>query len=349
MFFTLIIPAYNCQETIDRLLISIINQHYDDLKVIVIDDSDKDRLCQNYINKYKDKLNIEYHIRRNDLYTCHCPGNTRHDGLRYAFQEDTEYIFFADCDDEFFPNSFKNIHNVLIKTNYPDVLITPFQQYSEEMNKIINSSQKFGGWLHGKFYKKSFLLKNNIQFEVDLQSHEDVFFNSLIGIYSICSQKTNFLTCNKIIYKWYERNNSTSHLMEPIFSIKKTFYLERHFKDWIKAVFSPIQKGYILFPQQYQIFIESIIKGLILGYFYIQLFIYYNHDEKLCQKNYQLYKKKLIKIINNFNLSKQKIILLAYKDPQYYTFTETEVKNSIGFFIEEQSFKDFINSINIYE
>ena len=105
MFFTLIIPAYNCQETIDRLLISVVNQHYDDLKVIVVDDSDKDRLCQNYINKYKDKLNIEYYIRRDDLYTCHCPGNTRHDGLRRAFQEDTEYIFFADCDDEFFPDS----------------------------------------------------------------------------------------------------------------------------------------------------------------------------------------------------------------------------------------------------
>ena len=92
MFFTLIIPAYNCEETIDRAMISLVNQNFNDLKIIVIDDSDEDRLCQSYINKYKDKLNIDYFIRRSDLYSCHCPGNTRHDGLLRALQEDTQYI-----------------------------------------------------------------------------------------------------------------------------------------------------------------------------------------------------------------------------------------------------------------
>ena len=39
MFFTIIIPAYKCLNTIDRLLNSIKQQDTNDLKVLIIDDS----------------------------------------------------------------------------------------------------------------------------------------------------------------------------------------------------------------------------------------------------------------------------------------------------------------------
>ena len=60
MFFTLIIPAYNCEKTINRLLDSVVEQHESDLKVIVIDDSDHDGLYKNYIKNYNQKLNKQY-------------------------------------------------------------------------------------------------------------------------------------------------------------------------------------------------------------------------------------------------------------------------------------------------
>ena len=347
MFFTLIIPAYNCQKTIDRLLISVVNQHYDDLKVIVIDDSDENRRCQNYIDEYKHKLNIEYYIRRDDLYTCHCPGNTRHDGLRRALEEDTEYILFADCDDEFFPDSFKDVQEFLIKNDYPNAIATPFWSYNEETDQQINYEFTNVSWLHGKFYKKSFLLKNNIQFEVDLYSHEDTFFNCLIGAYFIGYQK-DFLPYDKIIYKWYIRKESTSHSEKQ--NTDESLYFEKYFKDWIKASIVPFEIGYDKFyPENRQIYIRKIIYNLVLGYFYIQAFIYYNTNLSLLRQNYRLYKDTLMRVINKFHLFKEDIIAVAYENSQLYAINRNEGSKPLGPFIEEQSFKDFINSINIYE
>jgi hypothetical protein len=65
-------------------------------------------------------------------------------------------------------------------------------------------------WLHGNFYKKSFLEKYNIQFQIDLISHEDVYFNSLVGCYLIAEQ-TDVIIVEDPIYKWYYRDASESH------------------------------------------------------------------------------------------------------------------------------------------
>ena len=41
--------------------------------------------------------------------------------------------------------------------------------------------------------------------------------------------------------------------------------------------------------------------------------------------------------------------MVAYQQYQVYEKNRTEASKVLGPFIEEQSFKDFINSINIYE
>lgn len=56
-----------------------------------------------------------------------------------------------------------------------------------------------------------------------------------------------------------------------------------------------------------------------------------------------------MRIINKFHLFKEDIIAVAYENPQLYAINRNEGSKPLGQFIEEQSFKDFINSINIYE
>lgn len=347
MFFTLIIPAYNCQTTINRLLDSIVNQNYNDLKVLVIDDSSSERLCQDYINTYKDKLNIEYYIRRADLYNCHCPGNTRHDGLRRALEEDTKYILFADCDDEFVPDSFSDIEAFLKENNYPETIQTPFYAYNEKTNQPMYLEQHNVSWLHGKFYKKDFLIENNIQFQIDLASHEDIFFNQLVKGYLI-KKGSDIVSLNKIIYKWYSRDESESHHHEIATGEN---FLELHYLDWIKSVMDPIYIICKQYPKDLHKYTHQIIVDLMLGYLYFQGFIYNDHgkNNKLCKKNYKIYKDTLIQAMDFFNLTKKEIIVVGYQQAQIYTICRTECIKSVGNFVEEQSFKDFINDINIYE
>ena len=346
MFFTLVIPAYNCQETIDRLLTSVVQQHYDDLKVIVIDDSKKEELCQDKINNYKDKLHIDYYIRNEKPYNYHCPGNTRHDGLAHALQENTEYIFFADCDDEFIPDSLQDIHDFLKNNNYPDAIKTSFYTLEGQTGKQLYIQSEGIGWLHGKFYKKEFLLKNDIQFQIDLISHEDIYFNNLVKSYLTHFRK-DFVQCDKIFYKWYWRDTSESHDLTHKTGIN---FLEVHYLDWIKAATIPLYQLSNKFPQDIVYYRDQAVASLLLGYLYFQGFIYNNKtDNRLIKQNYRIFKNTLITIMNFFRISKREVIALGYNLTEVYTVSRMESQKSTGPFVEEQSFKDFIQSINIYE
>ena len=48
---TVVVPAYNTEKYIDKCLLSLLNQSYREIEVIVIDDGSKDRtneICKKY-------------------------------------------------------------------------------------------------------------------------------------------------------------------------------------------------------------------------------------------------------------------------------------------------------------
>jgi hypothetical protein len=65
----------------------------------------------------------------------HSPGNTRHDGLRRIFEDEndnTQYIFFADNDDEFMPDCLPQIKQIIKENNFPNFLYSDIGEYVEE-------------------------------------------------------------------------------------------------------------------------------------------------------------------------------------------------------------------------
>lgn len=345
MFFTLIIPAYNCETTINRLLDSVTEQHESDLKVIVIDDSDHEGLYEEFIKDYEEELNIEYYPRRNDLYKTHCPGNTRHDGLRRALEENTEYIFFIDCDDELIPDKLPMIKQAIKKANYPNELFTPFYEWNEntgEQQKLHTDR----AWLHGNFYKKSFLQKYDIQFQIDLISHEDVYFNSLVGC-CLIEEDTDIIIVEDVIYKWYYRDSSESHHDVALNGAEDQF-IETHFMDYLEAAINPNIVAKDKFPNHLMNYCQNAISGLVAGYFYFQgsLFL---QNYKMCEINYKLFKQMLLKVIKEFNIVPEGIVRLAYQNNDTFNYMREECKKSIGNYVEDKSFKDFIYSIDLYK
>lgn len=344
MFFTLIIPAYNCEKTINRLLDSIVEQHEPDLKVLVIDDSDHEGLYENFIKDYEKELNIEYYPRRSEPYKFHCPGNTRHDGLVRALEENTEYILFTDHDDELIPDKLPAIKKILKETKYPNELFTPFYEWDEatgEQRKLHMDR----AWLHGNFYKKAFLQKYNIQFQVDLISHEDVYFNSLVGCYLI-AEKTDAIIVEDPIYKWYYRDASESHHDVALDGAEDQF-IETHFLDYLEAAINPSILAKEQYPEAVMNYCQNAISGLVAGYFYFQgsLFI---GNYKMCKINYPLFEKMLIKVMKEFGVAKEGVVALAYQNNETFNYMREECKKSIGNYVETQSFKDFIYGFDLY-
>lgn len=176
-----IIPMYNCLETIEKTLMSIYIQDIrDKIKVILVDDCSS---CDysSILEKYNSLLNISYFKLENNS----GPGVARQYGIDHS---NSPYIIFIDSDDLFYTaNSISTLYN-RIENDYDYVYSLVYDEYSKEFISNI-------GDLHGKIYRRSFIDSNNIHFN-DSKFHEDNLFNSLVLINNprkSSSQNTTYL------------------------------------------------------------------------------------------------------------------------------------------------------------
>ena len=190
MKYSVIIPVYNVEKYINRCLKSILSQRYDDLEIIVIDNGSTDSsgsICDTYASEYS---NISvYHIEN------HGVGAARNFGLSKARGE---FIYFVDSDDYLVGNLFAEFEDKL--TPDFDLLVfsyyNSFEQEMTEKNRtkkilpyngsydkydfskifkdLFLSDMLYTVW--NKFYRREFLIENNISFE-KYELGEDVRFN----------------------------------------------------------------------------------------------------------------------------------------------------------------------------
>lgn len=93
---SVIIAIYNTEKYLSQCLKSIINQTYDQLEIILVDDGSTDHsaeICKNYAKK---DSRIKYIYQKNSGVSC-----ARNNGLSKATGD---YIYFADSDDFLEPN-----------------------------------------------------------------------------------------------------------------------------------------------------------------------------------------------------------------------------------------------------
>lgn len=96
MLFSIIIPVYNAEKTLERCIQSVLEQDFNDFEIILIDDGSTDNsgiICEKYAMRYsnifvKHKKNMGLSAARND-------------GIKYAAGK---YVIFLDSDDYWLPN-----------------------------------------------------------------------------------------------------------------------------------------------------------------------------------------------------------------------------------------------------
>lgn len=120
-FFKIIVPNYNNMPYIKKCLDSILEQTFQDFKIIVVDDIStdlSDKFCQMYARLYSDK--IIFHQLEKKGYA----GAARNFGINYQIL--SEYMIFIDSDDWFY-NKFvlENLYNAIVKNNFPKLLRCP--------------------------------------------------------------------------------------------------------------------------------------------------------------------------------------------------------------------------------
>lgn len=215
---SVIIPIYNTAKYLEETLNSILNQTIiDDIEVLMIDDGSIDdsryiieRYALDYDNFYA------YHKENEGQ------GIARNYGLDLA---NGEYIHFLDSDDYLVPEAYEKLYDLAISNDYDFVVgnVLRFNWYSCWEDQLFKNS--FGSltgntefnsinehpalvWdtsASNKFYKKSFLDKNNIRFIKKKIFYEDLLFS--INAYI---KSDSFFYFDEFFYYWRSRQDSSS-------------------------------------------------------------------------------------------------------------------------------------------
>lgn len=194
---SIIIPVYNVEKYLKACIESAINQDYENLEVILINDGSTDnskKICEEYASKntrikFINQENLGVSVARNK-------GIDASSG---------KWIMFVDGDDYMEKSMVSVLVNQIRECNADIVITPPILEYdSRKINGVIfekdeifegenkdklllniicrqygnnNSSDIGAGGPWGKIYKKDFIKNNELEFKIGLKRMQDVIFN----------------------------------------------------------------------------------------------------------------------------------------------------------------------------
>ena len=170
---------------------------FDCIRAIVVNDGDcvlSDDVFEGY--PYK----IEYLKKEHGGVSA-----ARNYGLDHS---DADYVMFCDIDDGFLNNYGLHLVFSAMQEGY-DYIYSNFveETYTDNNTQTIIRHDNDFTFMHGKVYKRSFLVDNDIRFDPAMTLHEDGYFNTVA---LVVAQKTGKLKCIETpFYLWRWNDNST--------------------------------------------------------------------------------------------------------------------------------------------
>ncbi len=178
MLLSVIIPAYNCKDTLSAAVQSVA-ENFKGTEIIIIDDGSTDE-TPSVINSLKNR----YSCIKSERILNSGPANARNVGIKKA---QGEFIMFIDSDDTFTENTSETVRANLDADT--DMLIFGFRQnfLGRAEDKIYSLDSPFTtdeyyknnllNQVWNKAYRREFLVKNNILFK-NYKYGEDRIFNA---------------------------------------------------------------------------------------------------------------------------------------------------------------------------
>ncbi|MGH2063294.1 glycosyltransferase [Aerococcus urinaeequi] len=249
MKLSVIVPVYNVENYIEKCVMSILNQSFKDLEIILVNDGSLDKsgeICEKIKEKYE---NVEvYHKSNGGL------SDARNYGI---LKSKGEYITFVDSDDYIKPDVYLPLMN-LVERTAAEIVIGQLVKYYPNEKKFINKqrneysnklklvtgleylnesiSEKIYSAVAVKgIYKKELLLENNLFFQKGLL-HEDELWTPqiLLKAKKVIDSNMNFyvhvdregsITNNK------DNAKNVQDLVNVVYSLEKTYNLILSKKD----------------------------------------------------------------------------------------------------------------------
>lgn len=255
---TIIVPVYKVEQYLDRCVISLINQTFKDIEIILVDDGSPDncpKICDEYLKK--DNRVKVIHKKNGGL------SDARNAGILFA---KGKYILLVDSDDYIENDACEKFVNIVV-TQEVDIVVGAAKKIMGHNTKKMMSSEKLhNSVLSGpeylkhelkynyvrmasvlNLYRRDFLLKNNFFFKVGLL-HEDeqwtprVFLVARkVFVSNICFY--NYIIRENSITKTNDFRKNAEHISSTVMELNDLYdslndkELKRLLKDYLIGMY----------------------------------------------------------------------------------------------------------------
>lgn len=182
---SVVVPCWNGEKYIAELLNCIINQTFQDWRLLLIDDQSTDQSATIVKSFCERDKRIEYHVRNRmpkGAQTCRNMG--------FELAEESEYVIFFDADDLVSPYCFEqrvaymDIHQDLDFAIFPALMVCEdhkyhyvygYELFDDTLKALLNWTLPMVGWTN--IYRVSSYKKRNLVWDEKLLSMQDSDFN----------------------------------------------------------------------------------------------------------------------------------------------------------------------------
>lgn len=264
---SVVVPAYNSEDTISRCVNSILNQTYKDIQLIIVDDGSKD-------GTKKTIEELKKHDSRIELISIPNSGvsRARNIGIEKARGE---YITFVDSDDYIDETMYESLVNLILKyhvqiahCSYQNVDETGtvinkvgdtgrvFLQTHDEALKYLLTDKLYCDSLCIKLYRRS--LFKSIRLNETISFYEDVLAN-----FMLFDQAKQSVFLDRAYYSYVSNKQSASHTKKGYQGTEQSLYVARQicqlsegkpYEDYAKSKLAlktlTLYKDYIYYKDQ---------------------------------------------------------------------------------------------------
>jgi glycosyltransferase involved in cell wall biosynthesis len=216
LLVSIIIPVYQVSDYVERCLLSVMNQTYQNIECIIVDDSSTDdsiAKCEWLINEYVGpiKFHMLHHEQNRGLSAARNTGTDAASG---------NYIYYLDSDDEITSDCIERF--VTIVMNHPDVEMVVGKHKSVEKGEIdlciyekldseyhSNEDIFYAFRKHGlPIYAWNKLIKRTFLTQYAITFIEGIVWEDAPWSFFVYKNLSNLYVCDQVTYHYYIRPNS---------------------------------------------------------------------------------------------------------------------------------------------
>ncbi len=243
--FSILVPVYNCQDTVRRCLSSVLNQSYENFEVILVDDASSDNsleLIKEYAS-YDERIRIIEREKNSSLLSARIAGMKEVRGDYILFLDSDDYLSLDTCstlEKELSGNEVDILEFAYVREPEKKVVYSKAEYNNNTVRNILTAVYPHAVWnkCYSRDLVKRLLTKAN---DFYCNMSEDVYFTTLFFSLSHSSRR-----CDHVLYHYVVTRGMTHSAKMSIDSVNNAVLSIQNMEKNLKTYLSTYDNGSLI-------------------------------------------------------------------------------------------------------